>query len=78
MVTWIDVTENRDVGRRSHLRPKDTLAEVAFPSHNAAEYIEYAQLLAMDYPNMLTAVAVRNNSNYNISVILTTVRNNLF
>ena len=45
---------------RSHLRPKDTLAEVTFPSHNAAEYIEHAQLLAMDYPNMLTAVAVRN------------------
>ena len=42
------------------LRPKDTLAEVTFPPHNAAEYIEHAQLLAMDYPNMLTAVAVRN------------------
>ena len=54
-------TENRHVGRRSHLSPKDTLAEVTFPSHNAAEYIEHAQLLAMDYPNMLTAVAVRNN-----------------
>ena len=27
--------------------------------HNAAEYIEHAQLLAMDYPNMLTADAVR-------------------
>ena len=38
------------------------MAEVTFPSHNAAEYIEHAQLLAMDYPNMLTAVAVRNNS----------------
>ena len=25
MVSWIDVTENRHVGRRSHLRPKDTL-----------------------------------------------------
>ena len=60
MVSWIDVTENRHVGRRSHLRPKDTLAEVTFLSHNAAEYIEHAQLLAMDYPNMLTAVAVRN------------------
>ena len=31
-----------------------------FPFPNAAEYIEHAQLLAMDYPNMLTAVAVRN------------------
>ena len=60
-ICWIDVTENRHVGRRSHLRPKDTLAEVTFPSHNAAEYIEHAQLLAMDYPNMITAVAVRNN-----------------
>ena len=62
MVSWIDVTENRHVGRRSHLRPKDTLAEVTFPSHSAAEYIEHVQLLAMDYPNMLTADAVRNNS----------------
>ena len=53
-------TENRHVGRRSHMRPKDTLAEVTSPSHNAAEYIELAQLLAMDYPNILTAVAVRN------------------
>ena len=61
MVSCIDVTENRRIGRRSHLRPKDTLAEVTFPSHNAAEYIEHAQLLAMDYPNMLTAVAVRND-----------------
>ena len=60
MVSWIDVTENRHVGRRSHLRPKDTLAEVTFPSHNAAEYIQHAQLLAMDYSNMLTAVTVRN------------------
>ena len=60
VVSWIDVTENRRVGRRSHLRPKDTLAEVNIPSHNATEYIEHAQLLAMDYPNMLTAVAVRN------------------
>ena len=59
VVSWIDVTENRHVGRRSHLRPKDTLAEVTFPSHTAAEYIEHAQLLAMDYSNMLTAVAVR-------------------
>ena len=57
MVSWIDVTENRDVGRRSHLRPKDTLAEVTFPPQNAAEYIEHAQLLAMD---MLTADAVHN------------------
>ena len=62
VVSWIGVTENRHVGRRSHLRPKDTLAEVTFPSHNAAEYIEHAQLLAMDYPNMLTADAVRNNA----------------
>ena len=61
MVSWIDVTENRHVGRRSHLRPKDTLAEVTFPPHNTAEYIEHAQLLAMDYPNMLTADAVRNH-----------------
>ena len=61
MVSWIDVTENRHVGRRSHLRPKDTLAEVTFLSHNAAEYIDHAQLLAMDYSNVLTAVAVRNN-----------------
>ena len=53
--------KNRHVGRRSHLRPKDTLAEVTFPPNNAAEYIEHAQLLAMDYPNMLTADAVRNN-----------------
>ena len=60
VVSWIDVTENRHVGRRSHLRPKDTFAEVTFPSHNAAEYIEHAQLLAMDYSNMLTVVAVRN------------------
>ena len=60
MVLWIDVTENRHVGRRSHLKPKDTLAEVTIPSHNAAEYIEHAQLLALDYSNMLTAVAVRN------------------
>ena len=60
MVSWIDVTENRHAGRRSHLRPKYTLAEVTFPSNNAAEYIQHAQLLAMDYPNMLTAVAVRN------------------
>ena len=58
---WMDVTDNRHVGRRSHLRPKDTLAEVTFPSNNAAEYIKHAQLLAMDYPNMLTTVAVRNN-----------------
>ena len=64
VVSWIDVTENRHVGRRSYLRPKDTLAEVTFPSHNAAEYIEHAQLLAMDYPNMLTAVAVRNNPDF--------------
>ena len=55
-------TENRHVGRRSHLRPKDTLTEVTFPPHNAAEYIEHAQLLAMDYPNMLTADAVRKYS----------------
>ena len=61
MVSWIDVTEKRHVGRRSHLRPKDALAEVTFPPHNAAEYIEHAQLLAMDYPNMLTADAVRNH-----------------
>ena len=60
VVSWIDVNENRHVGRRSHLRPKDTLAEVTFPSHTAAEYIEHAQFLAMDYSNMLTAVAVRN------------------
>ena len=62
VVSWIDidVTENRHVERRSHLRPKNTLAEVTFPPHNAAEYIEHAQLLAMDYPNMLTADAVRN------------------
>ena len=59
MVSWVDVTENRHVGRRSHLRPKDTLAEVTFPPHNAAEYKEHAQLLTMDYSNMLTAVAVR-------------------
>ena len=64
VVSWIDVTENRHVGRRSHLRPKDTLAEVTFPPHNAAEYIEHAQLLAMDYPNMLTADAVRNKALY--------------
>ena len=44
------------------MRPKDTLAEVTFPPHNAAEYIEHAQLLAMDYPNMLTADAVRNKN----------------
>ena len=31
VVSWIDVTENRHVGRRSHLRPKDILAEVTFP-----------------------------------------------
>ena len=49
VVSWIDVTENRHVERRSHLRPKNTLAEVTFPPHNAAEYIEHAQLLAMDY-----------------------------
>ena len=55
-VVSCDVTENRHVGRRSHLRPKDTLAEVTFPSQNGAPYIEHAQLLAMDYPNMLTAV----------------------
>ena len=61
MVLWIDVTENRHVGRRSNLRPKDTLAEVPFPPHNATEYKEHAQLLAMDYPNVLTADAVRNN-----------------
>ena len=30
--------------------------------HNAAEYIEHAQLLAMDYPNMLNADAVRNKA----------------
>ena len=36
------------------------MAEVTFPPHNAAEYIEHAQLLAMDYPIMLTADAVRN------------------
>ena len=30
-------------------RPKDTLAEVTFPPHNATEYIEHAQLLAMDF-----------------------------
>ena len=59
VVSWIDVIEKRHVGRRSHLRPKDTLAEVTFPPHNAAEYIEHAQLLAMDYPNMLTADTVR-------------------
>ena len=43
-------------------RPEETdcLAEVTFPSHNAAKYIEHAQLLTMDYPNMLTAVSVRN------------------
>ena len=61
VVSWIDVTENRHVGRRSHLRPKDTLAEVTILSHDAAEYIEHAQLPAMDYSNMLTAVAVRKN-----------------
>ena len=60
VVSWIDVTEKRHVGRRSHLTPKDTLAEATFSSHNAAEYIEHVQLLAMDYPNMLTAVAVSN------------------
>ena len=75
MVSWIDITENRHVGRRSRLRPKDTLAQVTFPSHNAAEYIEHAQLmlLAMDYPNMLTAVAVRNknwNCHLNIANII--------
>ena len=59
VVSWIDVIENRHVGSQSLLRPKDTLAEVTFPSHNAAAYIEHAQFLAMDYPNMLTAVAVR-------------------
>ena len=32
VVSWIDVNENRHVGRRSHLRPKDTLAEVTFPN----------------------------------------------
>ena len=62
VVSWIVVTENRHVGRRSHLRSKDTLAEVTFPSHNASEYIEHAQLLAMDYPYMLTAVSDRNNT----------------
>ena len=65
VLSWIDVTENRHVGRRSHLRPKDTLAEVTFPPHNAAEYIEHAQLLAMDFPNMLTADAVRNKTRQN-------------
>ena len=70
MVSWIDVTENRHVGRRIHLRPKDTLAEVTFPSNNAAEYIEHAQFLAMDYSNMLTAVAVRNDDGHNISALL--------
>ena len=69
MVSWIDVTENRHVGRRSHLRPKDTLAEGTFPPHNAAEYIEHAQLLAMDYPNMLTADAVRNKRRKHVLVI---------
>ena len=49
VVSWI---ENRHVRRPSHLSPKDTLAEVTFLSHNAAEYIEHAQLLAMDYPNI--------------------------
>ena len=70
MVSWIDVTENRHVGRRSYLRPKDTLAEVTFPPHNAAKYIEYAQLLAMDYPNMLTADAVRNELKHSIQLKL--------
>ena len=69
MVSWIDVTENRHVGRRSHLRPIDTLPEVTFPSHNAAEYIAHAQLLAMDYPNMLTAVAVRNDTKVNCPLL---------
>ena len=40
---------------------KRYLGRSDFPSHNAAEYIEHAQFLAMDYPNMLTAVTVRNN-----------------
>ena len=53
---------NLNLRRRSHLRPKDTLAEVTFPSNNAAEYIEHAQLLAIDYSNMLTAVAVRKKA----------------
>ena len=35
-------------------------SDFTFTSHNAAEYIEHAQLLAMDYPIMLTADAVRN------------------
>ena len=48
---------------------ENTLAEVTFPSHNAAEYIEHAQLLAMDYPNMLTAVAVRNNRDRLIATV---------
>ena len=59
VVSWIDFTENRHVGRRSNLRPKDTLAEVTSPSPQCSRIIEHAQLLAMDYPNMLTADAVR-------------------
>ena len=70
MVSWIDVTENKHVGRRSHMRRKDTLAELTFPSHNAAEYIEHAQLLAMDYSNMLTADAVRKNPSKETSLYL--------
>ena len=59
---------------------KDTLAEVTFPSHNAAEYIELAQLLAMDYFNMLTAVAVRKQTNikYDKYNILWTYLQNIY